>query len=288
MNWIIENKEWILSGIGTTVITYMVTVFYNHTYGKNKEQVVYYVEDKKNVEIKKQRDYLLKREVTRFILWRKVRVFLIVAVFSFSIVFLIFPLIARKKKVVNLSEEEKYELIINELRDSVKRKIDVSEYHIAILYLDILKSYEEEEELYINEFLCYYYLEDYSRSLSALQRGIENYPDIVNYRYHYNNIGNIYLRLGKLDSAKIAFEEYSRREPYDSGLIHRNWGVYYFGKGMNERAIAEFRQAIDLGYWDLDWFKNDKYIGELRNRRDFRILIDSLKEMVLEQGVENR
>jgi tetratricopeptide (TPR) repeat protein len=75
----------------------------------------------------------------------------------------------------------------------------------------------------------------------------------INFKYfekdfsalHYNNLGAVYVKTGKLDDAIIT---YKRALSVNPGLAetHSNLGVAYVQKGMWEEAVTECRKALSI------------------------------------------
>ena len=45
-----------------------------------------------------------------------------------------------------------------------------------------------------------------------------------------------------------------------------------------EQAVADFRQAIAHGFKAVEWLKTDPNLNPLRDRQDFRMLLESLEQ----------
>ena len=71
---------------------------------------------------------------------------------------------------------------------------------------------------------------------------LKNYPEVP---VAHNNLGNVYLKKGRLDAAISEYKMAISLNPSDAGL-YNNLGAAYLKKGRLDAAIAEYQKAISL------------------------------------------
>lgn len=90
----------------------------------------------------------------------------------------------------------------------------------------------------------YYQVEDFEKALPIYIEGLMNAPYVPDVLFSvYKNVGNIYLRLGDLDSAEENYNRANSLNPH-SPVLYVNIGTLEIQRGNFEEAGAAFRQAL--------------------------------------------
>ena len=110
------------------------------------------------------------------------------------------------------------------------------------LWLSVLKNYPEVPVAHNNLGNVYLKKGRLDAAISEYKMAISLNPSDAGL---YNNLGAAYLKKGRLDAAIAEYQKAISLNPADA-LAHYNLGVAYGGKGKLDAAIAEYRKTISL------------------------------------------
>jgi len=164
----------------------------------------------------------------------------------------------------------------------------VSELSMALSILHLEKNYTEALSRFteLNEEsetgknwesigLCHYYLDNYPEAIEAYQKAVALSPELMETHYH-NNIGVAYTKNGQFEEARTAFETYETLLP-DDYWHYRNWAIWYALQNKNDKAIEQLKLAVESGFSDVEWLKNDSSLDSIRDDEDFEYLLKIAK-----------
>src|SRR5712692_7490095 len=77
----------------------------------------------------------------------------------------------------------------------------------------------------------------------AYQKAIALKPEMAGY---YNNLGNAYARLGKIDEAKAAYQKSAELDPPNAATAWRNFGIVLTNLGRMKEAIEPLKKAVGI------------------------------------------
>lgn len=103
---------------------------------------------------------------------------------------------------------------------------------------------------------------------------IENYPDYVECLMY---LGNAYTARGMCEKGLQIDLKLAKLKPYDP-LVHYNLACSHSLLNKTSPALAALSNAIKLGYNDIEHLENDDDLDNLKNRKEYKTLIDKLKE----------
>lgn len=86
-------------------------------------------------------------------------------------------------------------------------------------------------------------------------------------------LAHIYTKSGLIDLGLKMDRKLVRLEP-DDPIAHYNLACSLCLKGRKADAIKVLREAIELGYKDFEWMKNDPDLSDLINYPGFIKLLD--------------
>lgn len=167
-----------------------------------------------------------------------------------------------------------YQLYLRTLYHRWEYNLSKRNYRDALSDLLAYGTLSETADVLNRTGLCLYYLGDYANAIAYYDRsfGAATESDTAIKNNYYNNVGMAYLKIGKLEKAEKAFQEYQRRVP-DDGRVYRNWAVYYATKGEKNRALQQLQRALEKGYRDCGWLNTEKSIDPLRSDPAFDSMI---------------
>lgn len=119
--------------------------------------------------------------------------------------------------------------------------------------------------------LCHYYMGKYPEAIDAYQKAVALSPELTQGNYH-NNIGVAYAKNGQFDKAKIAFESYEALLPGDY-WHYRNQAILYALQNKKEEAMEQLKIAVESGFDNVEWLKNDSSLDSIRDEEDFEYLL---------------
>jgi len=85
-----------------------------------------------------------------------------------------------------------------------------------------------------------------------------------------------YTRVGRYEDGLALDERLSALRP-DDPLVRYNLACSYALTGQAEKSLAALREAIDLGYDDLDWMERDEDLDTIRSLQSYRDIVGSLR-----------
>ena len=85
-------------------------------------------------------------------------------------------------------------------------------------------------------------------------------------------LGHLYTRVGRYQDGLQIDLELTRLQP-DSAQNWYNLGCSYALLGDRKNALDALRRAIDLGYHDAEWMRNDHDLTSLRGDPEFEELL---------------
>jgi len=88
-------------------------------------------------------------------------------------------------------------------------------------------------------------------------------------------LAHIYTKSGRIDSGLKMDRKLVRLEP-ENPTIHYNLACSLCLKGRRADAVKVLRDALALGYKDLDWMRHDPDLNELSNYSGFLQLLKEL------------
>lgn len=120
---------------------------------------------------------------------------------------------------------------------------------VSLSYYYLLQKWDKEASVIENNAYEYYLEEDYKEALSKYQEISKNYASSKSMPVALYYIGNCYLKLGEIDQAIQAYQEFIER--YENHeillpLVYLNLGHAYMSKKDYGNAISAFSQASAL------------------------------------------
>ncbi len=109
-----------------------------------------------------------------------------------------------------------------------------------------------------------------------LEGVLENYPDYVECLMY---LGNAYTATGMCEKGLQIDMKLAKLKPYDP-LVHYNLSCSYSLMNKIRPALAALRNAIKLGYNDIEHLENDTDLDNLKDHEEYNALINKLKEAV--------
>ena len=88
-------------------------------------------------------------------------------------------------------------------------------------------------------------------------------------------LAHFYTKLGRIDSGLKMDRKLVRLEP-ENPTSHYNLACSLSLKGRRAEAVKVLRDALTLGYKDLDWMQNDPDLNKLSNYPGFLRLLKEL------------
>lgn len=149
-----------------------------------------------------------------------------------------------------------------------RKVIEIQESFFASDNIDLAYSYNDLG-------FCQYFLKDYSSAISSYLKSKEVNPAVESTVFH-NNIGLAYCKIGKLNKAETAFKEFEKLNPKNNRAF-RNWTLYYSLLNEEELSILNLQKAIDLGFDDLAWIKNEEGLENLKRNRNYQRIVKELE-----------
>jgi len=151
--------------------------------------------------------------------------------------------VVREKEIKNIAAafEEIAEKVLPKLRRSMLNinidKIGYSDEEIAELAKTNPDTLNLEEMLYAATLT-----EDLDEKLAIYQKAAENYPECFRAK---NNVGHVYVKLGKVEEAKEAFM--AAKELKENDIIKNNLGAIALLEGDLAKAEELFTSAMGAG-----------------------------------------
>ncbi len=173
------------------------------------------------------------------------------------------------------------------------------------LWKDVIQKSPDKGRGYFNLALAYHKkgdigkaMEEYKKAISCWQRKVTLDRDYIFMAKAYNNLGQLYTDMGRLDSAERWYKNAIRIRP-DYPLYHYNLGNVYMYKGKFDDAIHEYRRSIDLSPQYLNAYINlavayrkkgllkksiDTYLEAIKIKPDFAVAHYNLANAYLAAG----
>jgi tetratricopeptide (TPR) repeat protein len=80
-------------------------------------------------------------------------------------------------------------------------------------------------------------------AIQAYQQAINAKPDVPG---HYNNLGNVLARAGKIEEAKVAYTKSAELDPPNAATAWRNFGISLYNANRLADAIEPLQKAAEL------------------------------------------
>ncbi len=104
----------------------------------------------------------------------------------------------------------------------------------------------------------------------SILRRDPNYTDVVEI------LGGLYTKVGRIDDGLKMDRKLVRLLP-ENATAHYNLACSLALSKRRTDALRALRQAITLGYADLDWMAQDPDLDDLKNHPEFTKLLNRLK-----------
>ncbi len=88
-------------------------------------------------------------------------------------------------------------------------------------------------------------------------------------------LGDLYTRVGRYEDGLAIDQKLTKLEP-DDMTIWYNLGCSLALLNRRESALAALKRAVELGYSDLDWMKQDSDLNSLREDQTFKALMSRI------------
>ncbi|MEI6515980.1 MAG: hypothetical protein WCO77_08380 [bacterium] len=88
-------------------------------------------------------------------------------------------------------------------------------------------------------------------------------------------LGDLYTRVGRYEDGLAIDQKLTKLEP-DDMTIWYNLGCSLALLNRRESALAALKRAVELGYSDLDWMKQDSDLNSLREDKTFKALMSRI------------
>jgi len=151
---------------------------------------------------------------------------------------------------------------------------DLKQYKKAISCHEKCKEVNEDTELYwYNLGYTYIRAGNYDSTIICMNKKLES----KEYANPYAHIAFSYLKKGALDKAK---EGLNKADSFgsDYSKIPFYWACYYSLQKEKEKAIDNLQKAIDKGFDDSDWIKEEKSLKFIRKDKRYKEIMKHLKE----------
>jgi Flp pilus assembly protein TadD len=110
------------------------------------------------------------------------------------------------------------------------------------------------------------------RFYEAVLRKNPSYPDVVEL------LGGLYTKQGRVDEGLRMDRKLVRLAP-DNPIAHYNLACSLALKRRKADAVRALRRAVEMGYRDLDWLREDPDLASLRNHAPFRAIEAELERL---------
>src|SRR5688572_13100423 len=109
-----------------------------------------------------------------------------------------------------------------------------------------------------------------TRFFESVLRRDPHYADVVEI------LGGLYTRQGRVADGLKMDRRLVKLQPTNA-TAHYNLACSLALSKRNRDALRALREAIQLGYRDLDWLQQDPDLEPLKNHPDFQALLATLK-----------
>jgi tetratricopeptide (TPR) repeat protein len=110
-------------------------------------------------------------------------------------------------------------------------------------------------------------------SETPLQFYIKFYENLYQYRKTDKNLinllSNLYAQAGDIESSTKMDQEQVNLEP-ENPVTHYNLACDFSLQGKTEDAIRELQSALELGYCDYQWIRDDIDLDSIRETDEFK------------------
>ena len=89
-------------------------------------------------------------------------------------------------------------------------------------------------------------------------------------------LGGLYTNVGRIEDGLKMDRKLVRLKP-DNPVVHYNLACSLALKRRFKEALKILNQAVDLGYKDLKWMKEDPDLANLSNHPEFERLLDRIQ-----------
>jgi len=159
------------------------------------------------------------------------------------------------------------------------QEFERKEYRTALSDFNTVVAARDSSFVWNNIGQCYYQLKDYPKAVAAYKKAAMVNSE-TNNQLFYSNLGMAYAKNNQLADAQDAFRQYEKINP-NFAMTHRNWGMYYSLKNDKVNALLNLQKAIKLGYVDLTFLVEDDGFDNIRNEKEFIILLVQLEKEIL-------
>lgn len=144
-------------------------------------------------------------------------------------------------------------------------------------FLLALKFQSNDSTIFSQIGECYYYIKNYSKAIEYLKKSNDlnkGNDNIIN-DLNYSSLS--YAKLGDFNKSKKQLIRLQKLAP-NSGLVYRNWAVFYTLTNQPKKAIKNLNKALELGYDDINWLITDESLNKLKKESAFMDIINSTNE----------
>jgi len=103
----------------------------------------------------------------------------------------------------------------------------------------------------------------------SVLRNVPNYPEVI------EALGGLYTRVGRVDDGLEMDRRLVDLWP-ENATAHYNLGCSLALKSYSSDAVDSLRRAVELGYDDVEWMRNDPDLKPLHDLPEFRELLERL------------
>lgn len=104
------------------------------------------------------------------------------------------------------------------------------------------------------------------KAVAAYKKLIGINPDLF---MGYNNLAVAYLASGDRGEAVTVYKQMLQKQP-ENTLVYYNIGCVYAMEGNPEESVKWLRRAVEKGYNDFDYLKNDKDLSVIKDSKEFK------------------
>ena len=146
------------------------------------------------------------------------------------------------------------------------------QYQLAIEdYLQALNYSSEEGMLHFQLGVSYLKIDSFQNAITHYQlsyraRGITLHQ-------YLSSVSLAFSKLGRLSEAENCLMQLEQMMP-DNDLPYRSWCLFYSLKGELDTALDNLEKAIQLGYDNWEWLRNEAALDPLRDHPRFQALLE--------------
>ncbi|MDP4213183.1 MAG: tetratricopeptide repeat protein [Bacteroidota bacterium] len=181
---------------------------------------------------------------------------------------------------------------LNDAQEDISTAIDLQHDHIqwnytlglvlrqrqdfygAIRQFSTVIKYDSLNELplaYYKRGECRYRLSDFREALGDYTKSYKHYDEIQTPHF-IDELGAIYLQLGKTDSAQIFFDKMLKRDSTDADAWY-GMGCAYIQQNHKDNALVCFEKAFRSGSIKYSVIRKDPFVTPVKDDKRFKALV---------------